>query len=106
MTTSKTSFTPGPWRIEASPSKGRWTAVYTVDPCEDLAQVIGQANAHLIAAAPDLYAALEGMLEAYEDDHGNGVCDCMLEEYNQPHICEACQARQALAKARSQATDN
>ena len=64
--------TPGPWRLEWWEYKGRPEPVLTVRTDADaVAQVMGlwrdgaddsderQANARLIAAAPDLLAALE-----------------------------------------------
>jgi hypothetical protein len=80
-------FTPGPWtigdRIEEADDGGssveidakdaRWLALATVcvrmelDPLDSRA---GTANAHLIAAAPDLYAALE-RIAAYDDVSAN-----------------------------------
>ena len=66
-------YTPGPWRVSAAPqipdASTRWIEVYSVDPEDDVAQVTGgnlkaaQANASLIAAAPDLLAALEQIVE-------------------------------------------
>jgi len=68
-----TKHTPGPWRVTAAPLNPgvstRWIEVYSVDPEDDVAQATGgnlktaQANARLIAAAPDLLAALEDILE-------------------------------------------
>jgi len=65
--------TPGPWRVSAAPLtpdvSTRWIEVYSVDPEDDVASVTGgnlkaaQANARLIAAAPDLLAALEALTE-------------------------------------------
>lgn len=73
----KTKHTPGPWRIEDKRSRGRtlisgdgWMRlcdVYTVmegcrEPCPE-----GVANARLIAAAPDLLAALQKYVEHFGD---------------------------------------
>ena len=66
-----TKHTPGPWRVTAAPLNPgvstRWIEVYSVDPEDDVAQATGgnlktaQANARLIAAAPDLLAAALAM---------------------------------------------
>lgn len=60
----------------------------------DAPDLVGQARARLIAAAPDLYAALEAMVndEAFED-----LCQGIGEE---PEWLQA--ARVALAKARGE----
>ena len=53
--------------------------------------------AHLIAAAPDLLAALEGMVadaEAIVEDYGIAACLCCADQ------CHYCAARAAIAKAR------
>ncbi len=64
-------FTPGPWEagrpdmatiVEGSPSKwvyagGKYVALASGVDVEDWSEVI--ANAHLIAAAPDMYEALD-----------------------------------------------
>lgn len=62
---SETKFTPGPWGISQWPSSG---AIYGVSSnkglvcCIDKASECQEANTHLIAAAPDLYAACERAL--------------------------------------------
>ena len=50
-----------------------------------------QANAHLIAAAPDLFAALVDLIDDLEVRSTNGVVNCSHGIY--------CAARQAIAKA-------
>ena len=65
-----TAYTPGPWRLasECDPPDGYvWApdydelvAVAQYD-CSDLPTITRAANARLIAAAPDLLAALEAM---------------------------------------------
>ena len=64
MNTSKTKHTPGPWRYVADAS-GR-----TGGSVEDAngKSVTTTQNASLIAAAPDLLAALQWALEYVEDD--------------------------------------
>ena len=104
MTTeSKRAHTPGPWSVDrlgkvrcqvdggrgfiADPGDGRY---YNSIPRD---AEISLANARLIAAAPDLLTALEGLV-AYADhytttDHGDCTC---------PH----CVARAAIAKAKGE----
>ncbi len=74
------SYTPGPWRL--SESKGGQWFVYGADsespfrPFVKLAKrhtKLEQANARLIAAAPELLGALEEILWAYQAEaHGGG----------------------------------
>ena len=60
------SFTPGPWRVVAEPGD-YFTTLTVMSPDFYIASIHeglpgedeGEANARLIAAAPDLYAALE-----------------------------------------------
>ena len=91
--------TPGPWRLEWWEYKGRREPVLTVRTDADaVAQVMGlwrdgaddsderQANARLIAAAPDLLAALESLL----NETNAGTWDCLPADL----------ARAAIAKAR------
>ena len=49
-----------------------------------------QANAHLIAAAPELYDSLKALLDAL-DDNGSGQYEALREE-----------GRDALAKSRGE----
>jgi hypothetical protein len=76
MTTKQTQHTPGPWRVESAGSEslissGHWAGLATVVthmrepdaagrdrfiPTDE-----GEANARLIAAAPELLAALEAI---------------------------------------------
>ena len=52
--------TPGPWRVTAYvDGEPRWIEVYSVDPCLDVAQAVGEANARLIASAPAILEALQ-----------------------------------------------
>ncbi|HET6613657.1 MAG TPA: hypothetical protein VFG83_16775 [Kofleriaceae bacterium] len=52
--------TPGPWRVEDCESTYPYEVVSGEAPCDDLVCADAtQADAHLIAAAPDLYGALE-----------------------------------------------
>jgi len=107
-----TDFTPGPWdRVE--------TTVFRLDETETCnrfaAQIQGGykergqgwskdertsdeellANAHLIAAAPELYEALESAKEWLEQCRGAGV-------FVHPQVIPDCEA--ALAKARGEAS--
>jgi hypothetical protein len=99
--------TPGPW--QAMPPNYAGTP-WTIEP--GIARLYGSnnamqmerarkgetdANARLIAAAPDLYEALDALYEAYVVDlHGRKTCDC------DPSVtratCAPCLARAALAK--------
>jgi len=60
---TKTTFTPGPWaydpeiqRVYSAPTNRIVAAVFPADYAERAADIA------LIAAAPDLYAALDGLL--------------------------------------------
>lgn len=56
----KTEHTKGPWRIDSQTRFGDFTiaAGENVKTCEFIAKTQSEANARLIAAAPDLLAAL------------------------------------------------
>lgn len=60
--TKETKFTPGPWDASG-------LTVY--DTCMDsVASTHNAADARLIAAAPELYEALEAMLDEHDEGHG------------------------------------
>lgn len=105
------AFTPGPWRYE--PQDGRQNQrvicleeiVAEYDPVKPLATVMATAwrprgksavaNAHLIAAAPDLYAAL------YHAHSLMMIADRSQAWREERDKCVA-QAEAALAKARGE----
>ena len=83
-------FTPGPWRVKADPY--HFMTLSTVVAGEIgkegfnrmVVQVGGwnewkeqEANAHLIAAAPELYEALKYVLKCWDDDRGLLINDSM-----------------------------
>jgi len=69
-------FTPGPWKVQRT-NQGVFIEGNVEKPIGYLAQVRGiyrdgnrvmeDANAALIAAAPDMYEALENLLEAWDE---------------------------------------
>jgi len=77
-------WTPGPWRVFGGDK------VVTVGPHCKLVAETDPANAHLIAAAPDLYEALCIMIEYCNAEPGTMVYP-------------GTQAATALAKARGEA---
>lgn len=106
---SKQSHTPGPWfvngresytkYVEARIGGGLLQEVAACGPTEQQEQQ--EANARLIAAAPDLLEALENLMAAYSQPEDriccNGVdCGCMgATTYQQAEHY----ARAAIAKA-------
>ena len=56
---SKSKHTPGPWNWEDSGLWSRWDFVYTTKEIPEF-----EANARLIAAAPDLLEALKAIYNA------------------------------------------
>lgn len=93
---TKTTHTPGPWRPYIGPGGplqviANHCNICNVDDCETQSFEEGSANARLIAAAPELLAALEGLLTApdlNEDALDGETCELMAA------------ARAALAKAK------
>lgn len=69
-TSEKVAHTPGPW--EVAEGHGRLSIIHPLNEqdCEQVVDLCGymtpeiRADARLIAAAPDLLAALEGMSDA------------------------------------------
>ena len=111
----ETKWTPGPWSVFIDDSGDKWTGWplsidAVTDPDKTVVRTGGQwpyewetatsqreavANANLIAAAPDLYAALE---------HCLGALTCGMDgiwDHHAPKPADL--ARAALAKARGEA---
>lgn len=91
---TQTTFTPGPWHVEPRTTRGEFVAtthivsgdeshIAVVQPCAI------EANARLIAAAPELLAALVNLLD--EDDG-----PILAAGFRNPFVT---QARAAIAKA-------
>lgn len=100
MKTKKEKFTPGPWRVERHEKKIEiWSANHFVaTPEHDLffsAEKHGlkEANAHLIAAAPEMFEALESICQFYSDNIES--CPVALQTFVDL-------AEQALSKARGE----
>ena len=91
-------FTPGPWVAREVNGMG-WPGQrgFAIDFNEDQEQVVEfvyeEADAHLIAAAPDLLEALEAVLNAGRGTSGRIILDADDEAV----------ARAAIAKARGEA---
>lgn len=93
-----TQHTPGPWDVcpQGRLTPGATVPILAAPDAEGLALTVatvrtigpeGDADAHLIAAAPDLLAALEDVL-------------CCVEFPNSQHKAQVQAAREAIAKAR------
>ena len=97
---SETKFTPGPWFAVASTETDNFWSIKT--PIGDIAYLTLEpnnlwGNAHLIAAAPELYEALEEFIEAY----CRAGCDLTREERIEDRK-RLIKARAALKKARGE----
>ncbi|MGS6394294.1 hypothetical protein ACVG01_17090 [Pseudomonas aeruginosa] len=103
---SKQSHTPGPWEIERY-SDGLIQIVGNIravsDHEEHVTTVVeavtrgDEANARLIAAAPELLEALQGMIEVYGGQYND---DCLPKSSTELELIQ--QARAAIAKATGQ----
>ena len=101
---SKEKFTPGEWEIEEREAHIRNTHMFAfaimtkehricmcqTDDDRNIPQM--RTNAHLIAAAPDMYRVLSGIC-------GEKSAQCC--NYA-PESCEVCSIRKALKKARGE----
>jgi hypothetical protein len=103
MKSKKVEHTPGPWKLEAGRSivtdGGRFNLAYSTDKKTGAASfpnfVELDANAALIAAAPDLLKSLEAVTGMYEAALGG--------KYDDPDEAEIIdKARAAIAKARGE----
>ena len=83
----ETKFTPGPWRCD---SAGVWSGTgWVLEPDSDKCY-IKVVDMHIIAAAPDMYAALEAAI-SWRGLDGDGISDPVRK-----------QLYAALAKARGE----
>lgn len=102
----QTQHTPGPWRVDqnnysVSSSAGRFVAfAATTTQSVGIISPEMKANARLIAAAPDLLAAAEAMLDRLETNNGG----LALDPVQQRGWAE--RFRTAIAKAKPQASDS
>ncbi len=116
-----TKHTPGPWFVgEVNRKKQRadintdtrdsrlgytsWTGLARVYGCDENKRIgteIMEANARLIAAAPDLLKALRGLLEGADcSDYGEaGIDHPEPVSHQHGNSCPICSARAAIAKA-------
>jgi len=103
---TKTQFTPGPWSVFYTKSGQTVIGVgqeKTGDGITDhnfalwQSGKIRKANANLIAAAPDLYDALDGMTKAYK-----ALCELTDVDYHKLKGTRCERALTALAKARGE----
>jgi hypothetical protein len=91
------THTPGPWKVyEIAPDDPKWEAfeIWNEKASAKMIangagyasmRVFGRANAHLVAAAPDLLKALESFVDMASTDDVNAIIE---------------QATAAIAKAR------
>lgn len=101
--TMSTKHTPGPWRaVDTRDGGGQWGAVYAGPNC--ICGGMREADARLIAAAPELLAALERLTSYAADIHSesdDGVLTPMRDEHPGAwRMIDA--ARAALAKAKGE----
>ena len=99
--THETKFTPGPWKW-AEWYNGLYSgkqAVLDYQPYQGMYLIYPnqEANAHLIAAAPDLYETLERILMAHDYDGAMTMGNAVLS----PQI--HAMVKHTLAKARGEA---
>lgn len=94
-TLPQAGYTPGPWQVEGNDGdRGAWVRM---SDGKTLAGIfgIGLGNARLIAAAPELLAALKALLERYTALVNCGDCG----HWDPETEADVIQARAVLAKA-------
>lgn len=105
----RTKWTPGPWMLATSNSWRRFVDYEGRSVCEPIVQRDGHPdlhfgskhNAHLIAAAPEMYKALENLIEEAE-----GLADMNQGTQSEPLARAWERARAVLAKARGEEIDH
>ena len=71
---SETKFTEGPWEVGPAVNDKKWVLSFDFDPvagCEyaslnEYNKIETDANLNLIAAAPEMYATLEQLVQKYD----------------------------------------
>ena len=105
--TDQPKWTPGPWASDYLDQNGqRVVSGQHIEICTCWHHSVGsiekemEANAHLIAAAPDLYAALEAAMAFIESHVGDpDITDVMIRNYR---TLQDLRPRDVLAKARGE----
>jgi hypothetical protein len=93
--------TPGPW--EARPNDGQ--IILNGSNCYDIQEIFNDAGGfnpadiRLMAAAPDMLAALKMWMELETTCDGRRICYCDDPEVAQHGKCYACVAEAAISKA-------
>lgn len=104
---NSTKWRLGPWRATTRQGSWDWVVYTEDDPNIEICQTFhdgtdeneeGEANAHLIAAAPELYEALKAMVALCPPYREEWLTDAAFKEAEEAHET----ARAALAKARSE----
>ena len=100
MKTHTHTHTPGPWRIDSQTRFGDFTiaAGQNVKACKFIAKTQDEANAQLIAAAPELLAALHDLL-----GHAAWVCPSVRDGMRVELGAAIKHAEKAIAKAEGRA---
>ena len=101
MTTQTTKHTPGPWKVNANVGKrGELGIVADAAPCviahgmsEKHWPEIAQANAALIAAAPEMLTALQTCLEYFES-----VPECEITPSEEAYLAATKAAQKATGE--------
>lgn len=86
--------TTGPWRYEAYSEGSKFMKIYCHNSKyegDNLRGYCGEANARLIAAAPDLLEALQAIVKSLADQDEEGLIE---------HSKQMIAARAAIAKAK------
>lgn len=103
MTTTRTQHTPGPWQAEPAPLGTGHSLVLNeagqlVASCE-MRYEQGRADARLIAAAPDLLAELERVMEHARNQRGRACLLCGW-AVGHAHDAPCSNVLEVIAKAR------
>lgn len=93
-TNNALKHTPGPWKLGYSETFGHQVLIQTEYPCDStriiLAQSHNEANARLIAAAPDLLEACKALLEEWKSRTAMiESCDLTEEEDRAVELAES-----------------